>query len=244
MDSTDCLILPGMTIDVGGTIPGQIASVDVDIGSVVQKGQVIASLRTEVQEAVLALASLRATNSAPIDAARARLAYEVTELARSEKLREKGVATDADSEERRTAHEIRKRELEEAQLEFQLARLDLVRAEAELEIRRIRAPIDGIVADRHLDPGEYLRDDGKVVTIVSLDPLSVEVFLPQQAYRTITPGQQVRIRPELDDHPLVATVKAVDSVVDAASATFRVRLELPNRDRSIVSGIRCVATFD
>lgn len=244
VESADCLVLPGSTIEIGGTIPGQIASVSVDVGDVVAAGQIVASLRTEVQEAVLALAALRATNSAAIDAARARFDYEVKALARSERLRKRGILPASDTEERETAYEIRRRELEEAETELELARLDLLRAEAELEIRRIRSPIDGVVAERHLDPSEYLRDDGKVLTIVSLDPLRVDVFLPQAEYRSIAFGARVMIETEmLEGEEVAGRVAAIDKVIDAASATFRVRLSLPNPDGRIVAGTRCTAKF-
>ncbi|MCL7466541.1 efflux RND transporter periplasmic adaptor subunit [Phaeovulum sp. NW3] len=243
-ESPDCLILPGTTIDLGGAIPGQLAEVAVDLGARVSKGQVVASLNTSVQQAVLDLAALRARNHAQIDAARARLDFEDKQLSRSTELRARGVVAQSDSDERATAYEVRKRELEAAEMEFELAQLDLARAEAEFEVRRIRSPIDGIIAERHLDPGEYLRDDGKIVTIVSLDPLRVDVFLPQAAYPEIHLGQLAEITPEgPGGAPASAHVTAFDQTIDAASATFRVRLELPNPDRRIIAGTRCNARF-
>ncbi len=130
-------------------------------------------------------------------------------------------------------------------MELSLSQLDLERAEAELEIRKIRAPIDGVVSERSLDPGEYLRDDGKVVTIVQLDPLRVEVFLHQDYYDKVSVGDMVSVRPQLfGDAEHIAIIEVIDPVIDAASATFQVRLSLPNPDRRITSGVRCVATFD
>lgn len=243
-ETEDCLILPGKTVDVGSTIPGKLSQVAVDLDTEVVKGQIIASLQTEVQEAVLELAKLRAENTAPVAAARARLEYEKKELERAQRLRKQGVLPDANIDERLTAFQVRKLELEEAEMDLQLAKLEKLRAEAELEIRRIRAPIDGIVADRALDPGEYLRDDGKVATLVQLDPLHVEVFLPQVEYERISVGDLVTVTPDLlseTDH--VGVIDAIDPIIDAASATFRVRLELANPDHRIVAGVRCTASF-
>ncbi|HEX4892706.1 MAG TPA: hypothetical protein VFV47_05415 [Hyphomicrobiaceae bacterium] len=42
------------------------------------------------------------------------------------------------------------------QLALALAKLEVARAEAEVEIRRIRAPINGIVAERYRNAGEHL----------------------------------------------------------------------------------------
>ena len=129
-------------------------------------------------------------------------------------------------------------------MEQEFSKLELERAEAELEIRRIRAPISGIVADRVLDGGEYLRDDSKVVTIASLDPLRVEVFLDQSVFDEISVGQEAKVFPALlVDGYQRGEVTTKDVVVDAASATFRVRLSLPNSDGKIISGIRCHVEF-
>ena len=244
IESRDCLVLPSKSVDLGGTIPGQLSGVFADIGDRVTEGQIVASLRTEVQEAVLAVAQLRATNRAPVEAAIARLEYEAQELERSETLRDRGVTTLASAQERQTAHKIRLRELEEAEMDLELSKLDLERAQAELEIRKIRSPIDGIVADRMLDAGEYLRDDGNVVTIVDLDPLRVEVFLPQTHYAKIAGGDPVMVVPDLSDGSArMAVVEAIDAVIDPASATFRVRLDLPNPDGDVIAGVRCTASF-
>jgi RND family efflux transporter MFP subunit len=243
-ENSDCLILPGQIVDLGGTIPGQLAMVSVDIGDRVTKDQIIASLRTEVQDAVMELATLRSTNLAAVEVARARLDFEQQELDRSESLKLRGVISDADMGVRQTAYQIRKEELKEAEMELSLSRLDLERAEAELEIRKIRAPIDGVISERSLDPGEYLRDDGNVVTIVQLDPLRVEVFLHQDYYDQVAVGDTVSVRPQLFGNvEYTAVITVIDPVIDAASATFQVRLSLPNPDGRITSGVRCVATF-
>ena len=238
-ETTDCLILPGKIVDLSGTIPGQLSSVDVSLGDRVESGQIIASLRTEVQETIVAQARFRSKNDAAVAAARARLDYEQREMERAEQLRDRGVMSAANAEERETAFKIRARELEEAEMERQGWKLELQRAEAELEIRRIRAPISGVVAERYLDPGEYLRDDGKVVTLVSLDPLRVEVFFPQQLRTRIAEGASAEVWPEGTSASFPAVVETVDAVIDAASGTFRVRLILDNPNERIIAGVRC-----
>lgn len=240
----DCLILPAASIDLGGTVPGLISEVNVRIGDRVEEGQIVASLRTEVQDTLRRLAILRAENRTSVTAAETQLEFERSELERVRNLWERGVATEAQLKEREAALILRQAELEDALAQMRSAEIEVERAEAELEVRRLRSPITGVVADRYLDGGEYLRDDGRVVTIVQLDPLRVEVFLPQLAYPDIAVGDTVPITSELGaPGPFPATVLTKDPVVDAASATFRVRLELANPDGAIVSGTRCSAMF-
>lgn len=243
-ESSDCLILPSSEIELGATVPGLLAEVSVDRGDQVNAGQIVALLRSEIQEATLKLAVARAENEAGLKAAEARLNFERQELERAEGLLKRRVIAQQAMDERRTAYQVRLRELEEAQADAGLAKLEVLRAEAELEVRRIRSPISGIVIERSRDAGEYLRDDGSVLKVAQLDPLHVEVFLPQKMYPKMKSGDTIPIRLDLGTTGLrEATITVIDPVIDAASATFGVRMELPNPGLEVIAGIRCTAEF-
>jgi len=243
-ETEDCLVLPSETVDLGGAIPGQIAAVYVDPGDVVKAGDLIAELDSSIQRALLAQAEFRAQNGASVAAAEARLAYETTELERARALVERGVATAAALSERETAFEVRARELEAARAEQEEWRLEKRRAEAELRIRQIIAPIDAVVAERYLDTGEFLRDDGQVVTLVKLDPLTVEIFLPREDYAAVMAAREAEVWTDDAETPLTARIEQVDRVIDAASGTFRVRLSLANPEEHLIAGIRCRAVIE
>ncbi|MDX1528982.1 MAG: efflux RND transporter periplasmic adaptor subunit, partial [Gammaproteobacteria bacterium] len=71
-----------------------------------------------------------------------------------------------------------------------------------------------------------------------------EVIMPVEHYNAVKLGMRADIRPLVPGAGVhSATVTAVDPVVDAASNTFGVRLELPNVDRSVPGGIRCDVSF-
>ena len=77
-----------------------------------------------------------------------------------------------------------------------------------------------------------------------MDPLRVEVILPAALYGSIQPGANAAVTPDLSGAEVhVASVTVIDPVIDAASATFSVRLELPNPERSIPGGLRCEVRF-
>jgi multidrug efflux pump subunit AcrA (membrane-fusion protein) len=140
---------------------------------------------------------------------------------------------------------VGKGELQQAKLRKQLAELELTRAQAILEQRTIRSPLDGIVIERHLSGGEYVHQEARIVTIAQLDPLHVETFLPVVLYGRIGQGTVGIVRP---DEPIGgerrADVIVVDRVFDAASGTFGVRLELPNPGQKLPAGQRCSVTFN
>ena len=92
-------------------------------------------------------------------------------------------------------------------------------------------------------PGEYV-EDHPILKIAEIDPLMVEVILPVSQFGSIHTGMTADILPEIDEnHPYPATVTLVDRVVDAASGTFGVRLELPNSEHQLPGGLRCKVRF-
>ncbi len=81
--------------------------------------------------------------------------------------------------------------------------------------------------------------------MAQIDPLRVEVIVPAQIFGRIFPGMPATIVPELPEYGAqIATVTIVDKVIDAASSTFGVRLELPNAEQQMPSGLRCLVRFE
>ncbi|MCP3955850.1 MAG: HlyD family efflux transporter periplasmic adaptor subunit, partial [Desulfobacterales bacterium] len=78
-----------------------------------------------------------------------------------------------------------------------------------------------------------------------VNPLRVEVVLPAEMLRQIKPGMTAQISPELEpEKKYTATVTIVDRMIDSASHTFGVRLDLPNSDYKIPGGLRCSVQFN
>jgi RND family efflux transporter MFP subunit len=133
--------------------------------------------------------------------------------------------------------------LEQAEDTLKAAQQDYTVAKHQLARRQVRSPMDGIVADRLLNPGE--RADGQpIMRIVQLDRLRVEVILPAAQFGAISTGMAGRVRPELNNSEEVdAVVEQVDPFIDAASGTFRARLAVDNSDMAIPAGVRCHVRF-
>jgi multidrug efflux pump subunit AcrA (membrane-fusion protein) len=72
----------------------------------------------------------------------------------------------------------------------------------------------------------------------------VEVTLPSAMFGKVKPGAKASVEPELGgDQVYFASVTTVDKVIDAASGTFDVHLELPNPDHALPSGQHCRTRF-
>ena len=97
--------------------------------------------------------------------------------------------------------------------------------------------------ERAMSAGERV-DHETILKVAQIDPLRVEVILPSAMFGQIALGAGASVVPEIPgDTVHVAKVTIVDRVIDSASGTFGVRLELPNPDHSIPGGVHCQIQF-
>ena len=64
-----------------------------------------------------------------------------------------------------------------------------------LRLRSIKSPIDGLVVERALGPGEYAYEQAPIMTIAQVDPLNVEVYVPVALYTAIQVGGRAVVTP-------------------------------------------------
>jgi RND family efflux transporter MFP subunit len=193
-----------------------VVAVNVERGDQVRKGQVIARLKSEAEQAA-------------VDLSRARAEFGQRKMVRNEELIQQALISPSEKDELET--------------EGRVARLELQQAEAILKQRTIKSPIYGVVVERYLSAGEFVQSE-PVLKIAQLHPLNVEVIVPVGRLGNIRKGMKAVVQPlALIDGKFNAKVVIVDRVIDAASSTVGVRLELPNRDYLIPAGLKCTVTF-
>jgi RND family efflux transporter MFP subunit len=240
----NCVIEPQQTVKLASPAVGMIARLDVDRGDIVRQGQIVGKIEDGVEAATLALARARATNDAPVKSAEARAQFLRQKHERLKELHTRSVSPLASLQEAEAEVQVAEQQLKEAQLNKELAGLEVAHAEEVLNQRALRSPIDGVVVERLLVPGEYRNDQSPVFTLAQIDPLRVEVFVPTAYFGQIRTGSRAEVRPELPIGGVdIASVTVVDSVLDAASGTFGVRLALPNPRLALPGGIRCKVAF-
>jgi RND family efflux transporter MFP subunit len=239
-DVTTCLAKPKQVIQLGGPVFGILAEVFVDRTDVVKRGQLVAKLDTTVEEAQVALDRFRAKNTTQIEAAQTDLAWNERELARRQKLADIKFARMNETDEIATKVEQDRIAIRKAEVDLKTAALEADRSESQLKLKMIKSPVDGVVTEIKLMPGEFINETTPIMTIAQIDPLSVDVVLPAERYKAVKVGltAELRLYAPVDD-TFEATVDAVDPIIDAASDTFRVRLALPNPGNAIPAGVRC-----
>jgi RND family efflux transporter MFP subunit len=226
-------------VQVGSAAPGVIDRIAVDRGDLVTRGQPIVHLNASVERAALAVARERAQGNGEAIVAASSQELAQSELQRAKELYEKDFVSKTYLDKARAESGAAGGRTDQAHERRKLASRELELAAAQLDLRTIRAPVSGVVVERFMSPGEYV-EQKPILRLASIDPLRVDVLVPAIAFGQVEPGMQGTVVPELlktGQHQ--AVVKSVDRVIDAASNTFRVRLELPNPDAAIPAGLRC-----
>lgn len=213
---TDCLLEPSVVVNVGSPVDGVLKLVNVDRGDVVHKGQLVAQLQSGVEAAAVSLSQ-------------ARIEFGRRKTERNEALFVKQL--------------ISAQEKDELETETRIHEEELKRDDENLKLRSIFSPIEGVVLERRLVAGDLIRADKSVVfKLAQLDPLNVELIVPADQFGSVRMGMIGRVNLA---HGGIqqARVVVVDRVVDAASGTFGVRLQMPNPGNRIPAGSRCSVRF-
>jgi RND family efflux transporter MFP subunit len=242
----ECLIEANQTVEIRSPVEGLIAQILVDRGDSVKRGQLLVELQSDLERANLEAAKYRITMIGRVTSAQSRVEYTSKKFERAQELHAERVAPEQVLDDARAEKRLAAAEYKDALENQELARLEFRRAQEHLNLRLLRSPFDGYVVERFSHPGD-LAEAGSarkaILKIAQINPLRVEVVLPQSLFGQVRKGARASVRPEGFQKPYEATVLVVDKGIDAASATFGVRLSLSNPAGEIPSGLRCGIEF-
>ncbi len=263
VDLSGTLLSPDQA-KVSSEVAGVVRDVPVQLGTDVRPGDLL--VRLEPRELELALeraeSALRQVEAqlgidrpqdrqpppdesiASVRQARANSDDARAGFARAEQLASRGLMSQVD-------HDTAETRLKVAEANYQAA-IDMVRAlKASLQDRRaayelarkkvddaaIRAPVAGSVAERLVQPGEFIPENTAVVTIVQMNPLKLKTAVQEKYAGVVMPGQAVRFAVEAFPGEVFAgTVAYVSPAVDQATRTFAVEALVDNPDRRLKPG--------
>jgi multidrug efflux pump subunit AcrA (membrane-fusion protein) len=175
----------------------------------------------------------------------ARVAFELSEknLRRAEKLIESGDVSRSSYDDQKARRDQLK-EVYEAALSVgrqnfaavATARATVANAESQLGIARrnlsyalVFSPIDGYVAERSADLGEYVSPTSKVATIVRINPLRIRIDVPEQAIPEVKVGQSVSVTTSAwPDKNFSGRIARISPNVTPSSRTLTVEAEVEN----------------
>jgi multidrug efflux pump subunit AcrA (membrane-fusion protein) len=191
--------LPYHRIHLGTTATGWVGEVRADIGSKVQKGDLLAAIHAPElvaaaearAEEARAAKQLIAQAASLLRAAEATAAAAKSEFSRISQLAASGTVTTKardEAEARSAAADAKVGEAQAgmigAEAESLAAAARATEAAAALEYTKITAPFDGIVVARHAEPGDFLGSDSvrqKLFVLEQTEPLRIRIHIPEHA---------------------------------------------------------------
>ncbi len=239
----DCMIEPRKSVEIRAASEGMIEKIWVERGDMVKVGQVLVTLDSGVEKAAAESARYRTTMEGKIRTGESRVEFATQKHARRDSLATQSFISAQDRDESLAEKRLAESELIDAKDDRNLAEIEFRRLSEQLRLRTIRSPVDGVVVDRMLHAGELAdnRDLRKpILKLADIGTLYVEALLPIDAFGKLAVGQSVEVLPEAPvggRHS--AKVNVIDRVMDPASGTFGVRLELLNPGLKLPAGIKC-----
>ncbi|OFW04854.1 MAG: hypothetical protein A3H96_10620 [Acidobacteria bacterium RIFCSPLOWO2_02_FULL_67_36] len=184
--------------------------------------------------------------------AKASLEWAEAEFGRIGSLLEQKVVSQSEYDQRRAQVEAARQQYQMAQnvavqsyrsLEAARARVALARKSA--GDTEIRAPFAGIVSERLVSIGDYVTRGTRVATVVRVDPIRVELTVPEQSVSLVRVGQPVRLT--VDAYPgqeFSARVRFVSPSVRADQRALTVEAIAPNADGRLKPGLFATASIE
>lgn len=233
-------------------VAGYVDRMLVDIGDHVARGQVLAEL--EIPEMAPESAEARA-QLAEAEAEHARAVAEddlqrVT-FERSRSLRQRSSITEQELDQAKASHRRAEASVALSRARIESLRARVARLDAMTEYARIRAPFDGIVTERFVDPGTLVQaatssnDVSPVVTMQRLDEMRVVVAVPEREVAAIERGRPATLVVNgLPAERFTGEVSRFAGALDAATRTMRVEVDVPNPRGTLKAGMYGSLTLD
>ncbi len=224
-----------------GAETGLITEVLVREGEQVTAGQIVARLDTSILEASLLIAKRRSEFVGRLDAAKAERDLRKKRLGRLMTLKARGHASHTELDRAEADVEVAEAQVHLANEERELAGLECARIQAQIEQRRLRSPIDGVVVEVLREPGESTQlHDPRLLTLVQLDPLRVKFAVSIAQSTKYRAGDALTIELPEFDTSTTSTVEVVAPVLDAKSGTVQITCLINNSEGLFRSGMRCL----
>lgn len=234
-------VFPAANEEIGITLPseeskrsfvitGMVASIPVQPGQAVKKGDTLIQLDDSVERKTLEILEIEANSNLLIEAAQKQLEHAQVELRRVSELFQKRVASETEYLRAKVEADIADVKLRQAMEEQEKKKVERDKQARQVELMRVDSPLDGYVAAINVHPGEIVDPREPAAVVVRNDPLWIEVNVSATEASALENVSSLRVRypAEKPEQAREAKVIFLSPTVDAASGKRLVRLELPN----------------
>lgn len=253
---------PNEEVTVSNQVEGTVQKLYVDLGDAVRAGQTIAQLDTReldltvrqqqaaLQQELARLGLAEADDSvdeattSQVRQAEATFEEAKIRLDRTKQLVKEGVTSQEQLDEQQSRYDVADAALRSARETVQNIRATiaarkaaLALAEKKLADAKITAPIDGLIKERLIAEGEFLKSNSPVVTIVQNNPLKLRVDVPESAVATIQSGRLVQFHVDaFPDRTFEGRISRISPSIDQQSRTLKLEAIVKNPDGTLKPG--------
>lgn len=262
-------LTPQEDAEVAAEIAGRIVATPVERGSLVRANDPLVQIAaTEVEaqareaqsnvaqiEARLGLeggAAFDPERVAEVANARATYQLSLSEFGRAQRLYDDKLLAQSEFEQRRAQLEATQRQYEVARNSAAQQYQSLLGARARVTVAQkaladtvVRAPFAGAVGERFVSVGDYVTRGTKVASVVRIDPLRVELTVPEQYVSAVGVGRAVTF--EVDSYPgetFTGQVRYVSPTVTAATRALTLEAIVPNASGRLKPGFFATAQIE
>lgn len=255
--------------DVAAEVAGRVIATPVERGTPVTEGATlirVSPTESEAQlkeaeanaaqiEARLGISSGGALNvDAVPEVMTAKASYDLAqnEFNRIKSLLEQRVVSQSEYDQRRTQMEATRQQYEAARngaaqqfQALQAARARVVLVQKALADTTVRAPFTGLVGERLVSNGDYVTKGMRVAVVVRVNPLRVQLTVPEQYVSAVKTGATVTF--QVDAYPgreFTGTVRFVSPVLEANRRALTVEAVVPNQSGDLKPGLFATARIE
>ncbi|HSA92143.1 MAG TPA: efflux RND transporter periplasmic adaptor subunit [Terriglobales bacterium] len=220
------------TAIVSSETMGVLRQVDVREGDRVRRGQALAVIDDAAPHAAVnrAQAGLRSAEQ-QVAAAEADYNLASATLGRYQDLRDKKSVSPQEFDEVKARHDAAAAQRERAQAGRNQAQAELAQAQTVFGYTRVRAPFDGVVAEKRVDPGTLAAPGMPLFVVEDTSSFRAEAPVDEQDLRYLEIGKPVPVLVEALGAELAGKVAQILPAADPASRSFLVKVQLPKDDR-------------
>jgi HlyD family secretion protein len=227
------------TVDVAPKTGGRLTSITVKLGDRVRRGQVIGKIEDrEIVEQVNQAQASHKVGEATIRQREADLNLALTNVERSRNLfnRQLLPRQTLDDAEARYTSSVAQVDLARAQLAQSQARLQELRIN--LGNTNVISPVDGFVAKRNVDAGAWVSQNAPLVSVVDISSLRLVANIVEKDLRMVGVGDPAIVEVDaLPGEKFKGRVARVSPILDPATRTAQMEVEVPNRDYRLKPGM-------
>ena len=227
------------SVEVSSKVAGRLEEVAVRIGDRVAKGGVLARVESrELQEQVHQAEASFEVARATVRQREADLKFAQTNLDRTRSLFERQLLPRQTLDDADARHQSAQAQLDLSRAQFAQAQARLDELKITLASTDIKSPVDGFVGKRLLDPGAFVSPNTAVVAVVAIDRVRLVANIVEKDLRRVRVGSTADV--EVDAFPgetFSGHVARVAPVLDPATRTAQMEVEVPNRDFRLKPGM-------